>query len=49
MSLPKSYSDGPEPLVISNILNENSMLLVKPVTRAIVRKAHVSQLKRYMN
>jgi len=36
-----------EPLVISKIVNENNVLLVKPGTRVIVRKAHVSQLKRY--
>jgi len=35
-----------EPLIISKFLNENNVLLVKPGTGAIVRKAHVSQLKR---
>jgi len=36
-----------EPLVISKIVNENNVPLVKPGTGATVRKAHVSQLKRF--
>jgi len=37
------------PLVICKVVNENNVLLVKPGTGAIVRKAYVSQLKRFMN
>jgi len=38
-----------EPLVINKVVNENNVLLVKPGTGVIVRKAHVSQLKSCMN
>ena len=38
-----------EPLVKSKVLKENNVLLVKPRTGAIVRKAHVSQLKGCIN
>ena len=36
-------------LIISKILNENIVLFFKPGNEAIVRKAHVSQLKSCMN
>jgi len=36
-----------EPLVISKIVSQNNTLLANPNTGVVVRKAHVSQLKRY--
>jgi len=36
-----------EPLVISKIVKQNNMLLANPNTGVVVRKAHVSQLKKY--
>jgi len=36
-----------EPLAISKIVNQNNVLLANPNTGVVVRKAHVSQLKRY--
>ena len=36
------------PLVIAKIVNSNNVLLANPSTGVIVRKAHVSQLKAYI-
>ena len=36
-----------EPVIVSKIVNDNNVLLVRPDTGIIVRKAHVSQLKPY--
>jgi len=36
-----------QPVVISRIVNDNNVVLTNPVTGETVRKAHVSQLKRY--
>ena len=36
-----------EPLVISKIVNQNNVLLANPNTGVVVRKNHISQLKRY--
>ena len=37
-----------EPLIIAKIVNTNNVLLANPSTGAIVRRAHVSQLKAYV-
>ena len=36
-----------QPVVISKVVNQNNVLLANTNTGVVIRKAHVSQLKRY--